>query len=76
MIPLETRAVAREHIVAELAELVSGARAGRLSGDDITMFKSVGFALEDLATARLAYERAREHGVGTEVSLSAPERQP
>lgn len=73
VIPLEAGAIAREHIVAELAELVSGARAGRLSGNDITVFKSVGFALEDLATARLAYERARARGVGMEVSLSAPE---
>lgn len=76
VIPMEARAIAREHIVAELAELVSGARDGRLSGDDITVFKSVGFALEDLATARLAYERARERGVGTEVGLSAPEQHP
>jgi ornithine cyclodeaminase/alanine dehydrogenase-like protein (mu-crystallin family) len=69
LIPIQEGAIAREHIVAELAELVSGARPGRLSADDITVFKSVGFALEDLATARLAYERARERGVGTEVSL-------
>ncbi|HEY3065230.1 MAG TPA: ornithine cyclodeaminase family protein [Methylomirabilota bacterium] len=57
------------HLVAELAELVTGAKRGRLSPDDITLFKSVGFALEDLAGARLAYNRAMAQGIGTEVRL-------
>lgn len=69
LIPLAEGAIAREHVVAELAELVTGARAGRTSPAEITAFKSVGFALEDLAAGRLAYNRARARGIGTEVSL-------
>lgn len=69
LIPLREGAIAREHIVAELAELVAGARRGRTSASDITLFKSTGFALEDLATATLAYNRAKERGIGIEVSL-------
>lgn len=69
LIPLGEGAIAPDHIVAELAELVAGARPGRTNGSDVTLFKSVGFALEDLATATLAYTRAKERGVGVEVSL-------
>ncbi len=69
LIPLGEGAIRREHVVAELAELVAGSRQGRTSAGDVTLFKSVGFALEDLATATLAYNRAREHAIGVEVSL-------
>jgi ornithine cyclodeaminase/alanine dehydrogenase-like protein (mu-crystallin family) len=69
VIPLREGVIDRAHVVAELAELVTGKRAGRTSERDITVFKSVGFALEDLAAAQLAYERARAKGIGVEVSL-------
>jgi alanine dehydrogenase len=69
LIPLAEGAIAREHVVAELAELVAGTRRGRTSADPVTLFKSVGFALEDLATATLAYNRAKERSIGTEVTL-------
>jgi len=51
--PLERGAIAREHVVAELAELLRGERTGRRNDDEITLFKSVGTALEDLAAAQL-----------------------
>jgi ornithine cyclodeaminase/alanine dehydrogenase len=69
LLPLREGTIGREHVTAELAELVSGARPGRQAPDEITLFKSVGFALEDLATARLAYNRAVSEGGGVEVSL-------
>lgn len=69
LIPLAEGAIGREHVAAELAELVTGARPGRTSPAEITVFKSVGYALEDLAAARLAYNRARGQGIGTEVAL-------
>ena len=50
--PLERGLITREHIVAELAELLRGQRAGRQSESEITLFKSVGTALEDLAAAQ------------------------
>ena len=69
LVPLREGAIERGHIVAELAELLTGARTGRRSAEDITLFKSVGWALEDLATARLAYDRARAERLGAEVRL-------
>jgi ornithine cyclodeaminase/alanine dehydrogenase-like protein (mu-crystallin family) len=69
LVPMSEGAITRAHVAAELAELVTGARPGRRSPSEITLFKSVGFALEDLATARLAYNRAVASGVGTAVEL-------
>jgi ornithine cyclodeaminase/alanine dehydrogenase-like protein (mu-crystallin family) len=48
----------------ELGQLASGAVAGRLSPGDVTLFKSLGMAVEDVAAAHLAYERATERGLG------------
>jgi alanine dehydrogenase len=54
-----------EHIVGELGALVLGRAEGRQSRDQITIFKSLGMAVEDVAAADLAYRRAIEHGVGS-----------
>lgn len=69
VIPLAQGAVSRAHVAAELAELVAGTRPGRRQEHEVTVFKSVGFALEDLAAARLAYNRAMAEGAGTRVTL-------
>jgi ornithine cyclodeaminase/alanine dehydrogenase-like protein (mu-crystallin family) len=69
LIPMKEGAIRRDHVAAELAEIVTGARSGRTREDEITVFKSVGWALEDLATARLAYNRAVAQHVGIEVTL-------
>lgn len=57
--PIERGAFARERVRAELAELATGARAGRRTRDEVTLFKSVGTALEDLCAARLVAQRFR-----------------
>ncbi len=51
--PIERGVIAREHVRGELAQLLRGEVEGRVHGDDITLFKSVGTALEDLAAAAL-----------------------
>lgn len=56
--PLASGVLARERVRAELAELVAGAHPGRNSAGEITLFKSVGTALEDLCAACLVLERA------------------
>lgn len=66
IIPLKEGLITGEHIYAELGELVAGIKPGRTSPSEITFFKSVGLALQDLAVARLAYEKARKLGVGLE----------
>jgi ornithine cyclodeaminase len=58
-------AVGPENIRAELGELLTGQAAGRASADDITIFESLGLAIEDLAAARCAYEAAAAAGAGT-----------
>jgi ornithine cyclodeaminase len=57
------------HIRAELGEVLVGAHPGRRSDDELTLFKSLGLAVEDLAAAELCLARARERGVGTEVEF-------
>jgi ornithine cyclodeaminase/alanine dehydrogenase-like protein (mu-crystallin family) len=62
-------AVGPEHIVAELGEVLTGAHPGRRDESELTVFKSLGIAVEDLAAAELVVRRARERGVGTEVEF-------
>jgi alanine dehydrogenase len=58
-----------EHVHAELGELVAGARPGRTSPDQITLYKSVGVAVQDAAAAALVLAAAREQSVGREIEL-------
>jgi ornithine cyclodeaminase/alanine dehydrogenase-like protein (mu-crystallin family) len=60
--------VGPDHIRAEIGELLIGSHRGRTSPDEITLFKSLGIAVEDLAAAELCVRRARERGIGTEVA--------
>jgi alanine dehydrogenase len=59
---------AADHIVAEIGELTAGA-IGRRSDTEVTIFKSLGLAVEDVTAADLAYRRAVERGLGTELEL-------
>ena len=58
-----------EHIKAEIGEILIGAAEGRTSDDEITLFKSLGLAIEDLAAAAFLYEKARRTGRGTWVEF-------
>ena len=58
-----------EHIRAEVGELLTGTAAGRRSPDEITLFKSLGLAIEDLAAAAFVYDSARAAGQGTWVEF-------
>jgi len=55
--------------VTELGEVIAGTKQGRRSADEITLYKSTGHAVEDAATARLVYDRARAMGAGTRLPL-------
>ncbi|HEX2270615.1 MAG TPA: ornithine cyclodeaminase family protein [Pyrinomonadaceae bacterium] len=57
-------AIGPDHIRAELGEVLSGARPGRTSHDEITLFKSLGLAVEDLAAANYLYRKAKELNTG------------
>jgi len=69
LIPIKNGVISKEDILGDLGEVVLGQKPGRKTEDEITVFKSVGFAVEDLVTAHLAYRRAREKGVGAESRL-------
>jgi ornithine cyclodeaminase len=58
-----------DHIRAEIGEVLTGAKAGRTSLEEITLFKSLGLAIEDLAAADYLYRRARELNAGTWVEF-------
>jgi ornithine cyclodeaminase len=62
-------AITADHIRAELGEVVAGTAPGRISADEITLYKSVGVAVEDAAAAALVLRAARERGIGTEVEV-------
>jgi ornithine cyclodeaminase len=62
-------AVGPDHIVAELGEVLAGMHPGREHEDELTVFESLGIAVEDLAAAELVVRRAREQGVGAEVDF-------
>ncbi|HEX9100214.1 MAG TPA: ornithine cyclodeaminase family protein [Candidatus Dormibacteraeota bacterium] len=55
--------------LTEVGEVLAGTRPGRLSEDEITVYKSTGLAVEDAATARLVYDRARAEGAGVMLPL-------
>lgn len=58
-----------QHIRAELGEVLTGAHPGRTGEEELTVFKSLGLAAEDLAAAELIVRKARERGAGTEVEF-------
>jgi ornithine cyclodeaminase len=59
----------QSHIVGEIGELVLGRIEGRKSSKDVTVFKSLGMAVEDVVAADLVLRRAVENGAGTELTL-------
>lgn len=68
---VKSGAIGSDHVRADLADLVSGAHPGRVAADEITLFKSLGLAVEDLAAARRVYELAASEGLGTLVRAFA-----
>jgi len=64
---VEEDGIGPDHIRAELGEVLIGSRNGRSSAGELTVFKSLGLAAEDLAAAEHVYSRARAEGVGTAV---------
>ena len=59
--------VSEEHIVGEIGEVLAGEVAGRTSAEEITVYKSLGVAAQDLAAGIAAYQNAAERGLGIEV---------
>lgn len=71
LVPIGEGVVGPEHVLGSIGEVATGAVAGRTDRNDITLFKSVGLAVEDVAASRLVYDRAREAGLGRELDFGA-----
>ncbi len=69
VIPMQEGVIGPDHVAGELAELVTGGITGRRTPQEITLFKSVGLALQDAVTAALVYRRAVAQGIGQEVAV-------
>lgn len=69
VIPIREGAFAADRIAGELGQVLAGRIDGRTTASQVTVFKSLGMAVEDAAAAHLAYRRATERGLGTTVRL-------
>jgi ornithine cyclodeaminase len=70
LLPISEKAITHAHIAGELGALAGGGVAGRRTADDVTVFKSLGMAVEDIVAARLAVDRARASGRGQVFEVS------
>jgi alanine dehydrogenase len=74
VIPRREGAIGDDHIRAELGEVIRGVAPGRTAPEEITVFRGLGLAVEDLACAALVHRRAVEKGVGIRVELGGGRR--
>ena len=68
-IPLDQGLIKKQHIFAEIGEIINGTKNGRLSSDQLTFFKSCGVAVQDAVTAGAALKNAEKQKLGTFASL-------
>ncbi len=69
LIPLSEGKIAPGHIYAEIGEIAGGIKPGRVHESEITVYKSLGLAIQDAAAAEWLYQRAVQEGFGTEADL-------
>jgi len=67
---IQEGAISEGTLYATLGEIVAGHKPGREDNEEITIFKSTGMAIEDVATAKKVYELAREKAIGVELSIT------
>lgn len=71
---IESGSFSRDRIYAELGDIVIGNKKGRERDDQVTLFKSVGVAIEDVAVAAWVYREAKKKGLGVEIDLQDQSR--
>jgi ornithine cyclodeaminase/alanine dehydrogenase-like protein (mu-crystallin family) len=69
IVPIGEGRISEDHIQAELGEIANGSKPGRTDADQITLYKSVGVAVQDAAAAGLALRKAEELGLGRVIEL-------
>ncbi|HWP24592.1 MAG TPA: ornithine cyclodeaminase family protein [Candidatus Binatia bacterium] len=69
LLALKEQSIAPDAIHAEIGEVLAGRKTGRTRGEEITLYKSVGIAVQDVAAAHLIYRKALQRGVGAHVEI-------
>jgi ornithine cyclodeaminase/alanine dehydrogenase len=69
LLAVKEKSINENHIHGEIGEVLAGAKPGRSGASEVTLYKSVGIAIQDVATASLVYRKALERGVGTAVEI-------
>jgi ornithine cyclodeaminase/alanine dehydrogenase-like protein (mu-crystallin family) len=69
LLAIEEKAITANSVHAEIGEVLAGKKPGRTSSDEITLYKAVGIAIQDVATAHLVYRKALERNVGTNIEV-------
>jgi alanine dehydrogenase len=67
LLAIKEGSISEGHIHGEIGDILAGTKPARTSTDQITLYKSVGIAIQDVATANLVYHRALEQRIGTDV---------
>ncbi len=70
VIPIRAGDLAPDHVVAEIGEVLLGRHPGRTRPDEITLFKSLGLAIEDVMAGGWIESQARSRGLGTQAPLA------
>jgi ornithine cyclodeaminase/alanine dehydrogenase-like protein (mu-crystallin family) len=69
LLALAEKSITADHVQVEIGEVLAGTKPGRSATEEVTLYKSVGIAIQDVATARLVYHKALQGGVGTDVTV-------
>jgi alanine dehydrogenase len=73
LLALKEKSIGENHIQGEIGEVLAGLKPGRARSDELTLYKSVGIAVQDVAAANCVYRKALQLGIGTKVEiLSTP----
>ncbi len=67
LLALAEKSITADQVQAEIGEVLAGTKPGRTGAEEVTLYKSVGIAIQDVATAQLVYHKALQRGVGTDV---------
>jgi ornithine cyclodeaminase/alanine dehydrogenase-like protein (mu-crystallin family) len=69
LLAIKENNISSDSIHAEIGEVLAGVKSGRTSAGEITLYKSVGIAIQDVAAANLVYRKALELKIGTNVEI-------